>query len=76
MSTIDKAMLITQYERYGTVGVQEYIDYFIDEELEISIDMLYAYNEYLLESYPDQYIYDDLENFQKNSFHNRVQSDC
>lgn len=61
MSTIDKAMLITQYERYGTVGVREYIDYFIDEELEVSIDMFDAYNEYLSEFYPDSYIYDDLE---------------
>lgn len=56
------ALLITQYERFGTVGKEEYLENFINEELEVSIDMLGDYNEYLLENnYADNYIYDDLE---------------
>ena len=56
------ALLITQYETVGTVGKEEYLENFIHEELEISIDMLSDYNEYLLENNDaDNYIYDDLE---------------
>lgn len=56
------ALLITQYEKFGTVGHDEYIENFIHEELNISIDMLSDYNEYLLENNDaDNYIYDDLE---------------
>jgi hypothetical protein len=40
-------MMLTQYERYGSVGMDEYIQYYIDEELEIDISMLGEYNEYL-----------------------------
>lgn len=40
------ALLITQYETCGTVGRSEYIENYI-HEMEISIDMLPAYNEFL-----------------------------
>ena len=56
------ALMITQYERYGTVGRDEYIENFIHEELSVDISMLSDYNEYLLNNNNgDDYIYDDLE---------------
>lgn len=65
MTTIKNmnALLITQYERFGTVDRDEYIENFIHEELEISCDeMLSAYNEWLLNEHrADDYIYSDLE---------------
>lgn len=56
------ALLITQYETVGTVGRSEYLDNYINEEMDISIDMLGDYNEWLLNNNDgDSYIYDDLE---------------
>lgn len=56
------ALLITQYEKCGTVGRDEYISNYIDEEMEIDISMLGDYNEFLLNNNDgDSYIYDDLE---------------
>jgi hypothetical protein len=57
------ALMITQYERFGTVGRDEYLENFIHEELEIDCDdMLSSYNEWLLNEHRgDDYIYTDLE---------------
>lgn len=60
--TNEKALLLTQYEVTGLVGMKEYIDYFIDEELEISIDDLTDYNDYLFdEGYEIYYSFDEIE---------------
>lgn len=40
-------LMLTQYEKYGTVGTDEYLQYFIDEELELDESDIGAYNEYL-----------------------------
>lgn len=65
MTTIKNmnALMITQYERFGTVGKDEYLENFIHEELEINCDdMLSSYNEWMLENHnADDYIYTDLE---------------
>lgn len=57
------ALLITQYERFGTVGHDEYLENYINEELSINCDdLLGDYNEWLLEqNNADDYIYTDLE---------------
>ena len=39
----------TQYERFGTITEDEVIEAYIDEKLCISLDLLWAYNEYLEE---------------------------
>ena len=57
----ETALLLTQYEKYGTVGHEEYIENYIHEEMEIDISMLSDYNEWLSNNYPDDYIYSDLE---------------
>lgn len=54
------ALLLTQYERFGTVGTDEYIENYINEELEVTADMIGAYNEYLLENGYEPY-YSDLD---------------
>lgn len=41
------ALMLTQYERYGSIGNDEYIEYFIDEELEIDENMISDYNKFL-----------------------------
>lgn len=41
------ALLLTQYERYGTIGKEEYIENFINEELIVDESMISNYNEYL-----------------------------
>lgn len=59
-------MMLTQYERFGSVGMDEYIQYYIDEELEINISMLSEYNEYLRENkyYDDEFMnWDELEEY-------------
>jgi hypothetical protein len=56
------AILLTQYEQYGSVGRNEFIENFIHENLDIDISMLSDFNEWLLNNhYEDDYIYDDLE---------------
>ena len=42
------ALLLTQYEKYGTIGKDEYIENYINEDLEIDADMIGDYNEYLI----------------------------
>lgn len=42
-------LMATQYERYGCIRKEEVIEAYIDEELEITIDNLGDYNEYLEE---------------------------
>lgn len=56
------ALLLTQYERLGSVDRDDYMELFIDEELEISSSMVYDFNDFNLDrKYYDDYIYDDLE---------------
>lgn len=54
------ALLLTQYEKFGTVGTDEYIENYINEELEVTADMIGAYNEYLIENGFEPY-FDDLD---------------
>lgn len=54
------AILLTQYEQYGTVGRDEFLESFIHEDLDVDISMLSDFNEWLLNNHYD-YIYDDLE---------------
>ena len=54
------ALLLTQYERFGSVGTDEYIENYINEELEVTIDMISEYNRYLIKNGDDPY-YDDLD---------------
>lgn len=51
-------MMLTQYERFGSVGMDEYIQYYIDEELEVDAGMIGYYNEYLRDNqyYDDEYM--------------------
>ena len=56
----DIALLLTQYETAGTIGRNEFLQYFIDEELEINENMISDYNEYLSENGYETY-WDDLE---------------
>ena len=46
------ALLLTQYEKYGSVGIEEYKQLLIDEELLPDLDESYisSYNEYLIEN--------------------------
>lgn len=58
----DTAVLLTQYERFGSIGKDEFLENFINEELEITISMLSDYNEYLLnQGYETYFSFDDLE---------------
>ena len=59
-------MMLTQYERYGSVGMDEYIQYIIDEELEVDAGMICYYNEYLYNNnrYDDEFMnWDELEEY-------------
>lgn len=54
----NSAILLTAYEQFGGVCINEYIEMFIDEELEFSDDMIWMYNDYLAENnYYDDQIY-------------------
>lgn len=44
------ATLLTAYEKFGTVSMNEFIEMYIDEELEVTEDMIGDYNEYLAEN--------------------------
>ena len=60
------ALMLTQYERYGSVGRDEYIENYINEELKIDISMLSNYNEFLYENkrYDDEFMtWDELEEY-------------
>ena len=57
-----EALLLTQYERYGSVDRDDYIQMFIDEEFSIDESMVYEFNDFNMErDYIDDYIYDDLD---------------
>lgn len=59
-------LMLTQYERFGSIGMDEYIQYYIDEELEVDAGMICYYNEYLRENnyYDDEYMnWDELEEY-------------
>lgn len=59
-------LLLTSYERYGLVGMSEYIECFIDENLDVDEINYSDYNEYLAENrYYDDYIYsmDELDEY-------------
>lgn len=49
VNTKDLGFMATQYEKYGCITVTEVINAFIDEQLDIGIEMLRDYNEYLSE---------------------------
>lgn len=49
MTNKELGFMATQYERFGSITENEIIEAFIDEELEVTIDMLSDYNEYLSE---------------------------
>lgn len=53
------ALLLTQYERFGSVGNDEYLELFIDEYLDIDEDLIGAYNDYRSEQGYEVYC-DDL----------------
>lgn len=58
--------MMTQYEKYGEVGRDEYIQYYIDEELTVDAGMICYYNEYLRENnyYDDEFMtWDGLEDY-------------
>lgn len=50
MNVKELGFMATQYERYGNITESEVIDAFIDEELDVTIEMLGDYNEYLSEN--------------------------
>lgn len=53
------ALLLTQYEKYGVIGEDEYIENYINEELEVDASMIGYYNEYLANNGYETY-FDDL----------------
>lgn len=60
------ALMLTQYERFGSVGRDEYIENYINEELTVDISMLSNYNEFLYENkrYDDEFMtWDELEEY-------------
>lgn len=50
MTANELGYMATQYERFGNITESEVIDAFIDESLDVDIDMLSDYNEYLSEN--------------------------
>lgn len=50
MTVSEMGFMATQYERFGSITESEVIDAFIDEAVEVTIDMLSDYNEYLSEN--------------------------
>lgn len=55
-----QALMLTAYERYGSVGMSEYKEMLIDE-LDIDKDMISDYNEYRIENgYEPYMVYDEL----------------
>lgn len=49
VNTKDLGFMAVQYEKYGCITATEVINAFIDEQLEVGIEMLGDYNEYLSE---------------------------
>lgn len=43
------AILLTQYEKYGVLRREDFLEYFIDEELEVNLSLVGRYNEWLAE---------------------------
>lgn len=54
------ALLLTAYEKYGTVGMDDFIECFIDEDVEVDESLIGAYNEYLSNNGYEEY-WDDLD---------------
>ena len=52
------ALLLTQYEQFGTIGEDEFLQYFIAEELELNENNIGDYNEYLSENGYETYFED------------------
>lgn len=50
--------MATQYEKFGEITETEIIEAYIDEELEVDIDLLADYNEYLSENGYETYFTD------------------
>ena len=53
------ALLLTAYERTGSVGMDEFIECFIDEDVEVTESMIGDFNEYLSDNY-EECFYNDL----------------
>lgn len=54
------ALLLTQFEEYGAIGKNEFIKYFIAEELELDESNISDYNDYLSENGYETY-FEDLD---------------
>lgn len=52
----DYPLLLTAYEKYGSVDMDDYIDMYIDEEVWIGESDIGDYNEYLAENGYDTYM--------------------
>ena len=58
------AYLMTQYCNYGKAGKNEYIKYYIDEELQLDINNLSEYNEYLESNgYEEYFSFNDIDSY-------------
>lgn len=66
------ALLITQYERFGTVGRDEYLENYM-HEMDVDIDMLSEFNEFLANN-DDSIIYAMSELEQELSYLNPVEA--
>lgn len=51
MTNRELGFMATQFERFGAITEGEIIEAYISEELEVTIDMLSDYNEYLAAGY-------------------------
>ena len=54
-NTNTTSLLLTQYEKYGRIGKDEYIQYYINEELDLDEQDIWKYNHYLNENYYEVY---------------------
>lgn len=62
MANTGLGYMATQYEKYGRITEAEVIEAYIDEELDVNIDMLSDYNEYLEDrGYEHYYNMDELD---------------
>lgn len=59
LDTNDLAYMLTAYERFGALSEADLVE-MLSDELEVTDDMIADYNEYLLDNYPDNYVYSDL----------------
>lgn len=61
MDTRERGFMATQHEEYGDVSERDIVQTYIDEELDVNIDMFSDYNEYLAENnYETWFMFDEL----------------